>query len=305
MTISPVPDAASFSAPPPVRGTTRVVGVLGWPVRHSASPPMHNAAFRALSLPFVYVPFAVAPNDLGAALAGVRALGLAGVNVTVPLKEQVAPHLDAVSERAHAIGSVNTIVNDDGRLIGDSTDGAGFLAALAQIGAGDLRGRTVVVLGAGGSARAVVYALAGDAGANVVVANRNEARARALAREFAHLEGRITTAPLAEALLRGALADAAVLVNTTSAGMHPNENETPPVPPDALGPHLIVSDLIYNPAETRLLALAKERGCRAVQNGIEMLVQQGALAFEKWTGVFPPTDVMRAAVEAALAEPKA
>ncbi len=282
-----------------------MVGVLGWPVGHSASPAMHNAAFGALGLPFVYVAFPVAPGDLSAALAGVRALGLAGVNVTVPLKEQVAPHLDAISSRAQAVGSVNTIVNDDGRLIGDSTDGAGFLAALAQIGAGDLRGRKVVVLGAGGSARAVVYALAADAGANVIVANRSEARAQALAREFAHLDGRVAAAPLAEAPLRDALADAAVLVNTTSVGMHPHEDAMPPVPPEALGPHLIVSDLVYNPAETRLLALAKERGCRAVQNGVEMLVQQGALAFEKWTGVFPPTDVMRAAVETALTEPKA
>ncbi len=290
------------SSLPLIRGTTRVVGVLGWPVGHSASPPMHNAAFGALGLPFVYVAFPVAPDDVGAALAGVRALGLAGVNVTVPHKEHVAPHLDAVSERAQAIGSVNTIVNDDGRLIGDSTDGPGFLAALAQIGAGDLRGRKVVVLGAGGSARAVVYALAADASANVIVANRNEARADALAREFAYLDGRIAAAPLTTEGLRDALKDAAVLVNTTSVGMHPHEDAMPPVPPDALGPHLLVSDLIYNPAETRLIALAKERGCRAVQNGVEMLVQQGALAFEQWTGVFPPTDVMRAAVENALAE---
>jgi len=266
---------------------------------------MHNAAFAALGLPFVYVPFAVAPGDLGAALAGVRALGLAGVNVTVPLKEQVAPHLDAVSERAQIIGSVNTIVNDDGRLVGDSTDGPGFLAALSQAGAGDLCGQTVVVLGAGGSARAVVYALLADAGANVIVANRNEERAHALARAFALPNGRIAAVPLTEAGLRDALADAAVLVNTTSVGMHPNENEMPPVPEDALGAHLLVSDLVYNPAETRLIALARARGCRAVQNGVEMLVQQGALAFEKWTGIFPPTDVMRAAVEAALAEPKA
>lgn len=292
-----------LSSPPlPIRGATRVVGVLGWPVGHSASPAMHNAAFSALGLPFVYVAFPVAPDNLGAALAGVRALGLAGVNVTVPLKEQVAPHLDAISARAQAVGSVNTIVNDNGRLVGDSTDGAGFLAALAQIGAGDLRGRKVVVLGAGGSARAVVYALAADAGANVIVANRSEARAQALAREFAHLDGRIAAAPLAETPLRDALAGAVVLVNTTSAGMHPNEHEMPFVPPDALGPHLLVSDLIYNPAETRLIALARARGCRAVQNGVEMLVQQGALAFEQWTGVFPPTDVMRAGVESALAE---
>ena len=294
----------TFLPPPPapVTGATRVVGVLGWPVAHSASPAMHNAAFAALGLPFVYVPFAVAPGDVEAALAGVRALGLAGVNVTVPHKENIASHLDTVSDRARAIGSVNTIVNDDGRLVGDSTDGPGFLAALAHAGAGDLRGQTIVVLGAGGSARAVVYALAADAGANVVVANRNEERAHALARAFALPNGRIVAVPLTEANLRDALAGAAVLVNTTSVGMHPNENEMPSVPEDVLGPHLLVSDLVYNPAETRLLALARARGCRAVQNGVEMLVQQGALAFQQWTGLFPPTDVMRVAVEAMLAE---
>jgi shikimate dehydrogenase len=142
--------------------------------------------------------------------------------------------------------------------VGDSTDGPGFLAALAHAGASDLRGRKVVVLGAGGSARAVVYALAADAGAHVVVANRNEERAQALAREFALL-GDIAPVPLTDEALRHALHGASVLVNTTSAGMHPHEQEMPPVPADALGPDLLVSDLIYNPAETRLLALARAR----------------------------------------------
>lgn len=281
----------------PVRGTTRVVGVFGYPVKHSASPPMHNAAFAALGMDWVYVPFTVAPEAIEAALAGVRALGLAGVNVTVPLKELIAPHLDDVSLRARAIGAVNTVVNDNGRLLGDSTDGPGFLAALA---AADVvvAGSTVVVLGAGGSARAIVYALA-EAGARVVVANRNVERAQTLAREFSGL-GLIEAIPLQEDRLRTALEGAAVLVNTTSVGMHPSEDEMPPVQADALTPSLFVSDLIYNPPETRLLALATERGCRT-QNGVEMLVQQGALAFSRWTGVArPPIEVMRRAVQATL-----
>ncbi len=258
---------------------------------------MHNAAFAALGLDWVYVPFEVAPESLGAAIAGVRALGMAGVNVTVPLKEQVAPYLDAVSERARLIGSVNTVVNDRGRLIGDSTDGPGFLAALAGAGV-EITGRKVVVLGAGGSARAVVHALA-EAGAQVVVANRTPERARAMAERFASV-GNIDAVPLTEEALREALRGAAALVNTTSAGMHPQENEMPPVPADALEPTLFVSDLIYNPAETRLLALARARGCR-VQNGVEMLVQQGAIAFSRWTGIeHPPVDVMRAAVQNAI-----
>ncbi len=283
----------------PVRGTTRVVGVLGYPVRHSASPPMHNAAFAHLGMDWVYVPFEVAPADVGAALAGVRALGLAGVNVTVPLKEQIAPHLDEISERARVIGSVNTVVSASGRLVGDSTDGPGFLNALAQEGV-DAAGRKVVVLGAGGSARAVVYALA-EAGAQVVVANRSAGRARALAEQWAFL-GRIEPVPWEEEALRAALGGASVLVNTTSVGMHPHEDEMPPVPADALSPDLFVSDLIYNPPQTRLLALAGQRGCR-VQNGVEMLVQQGAIAFRLWTGVErPPWNVMRDAVRLATAQ---
>jgi shikimate 5-dehydrogenase len=284
-----------------IRGTTRIAGVFGYPVRHSASPPMHNAAFAALGIDAAYVPFEVAPERLGEALAGVRALGLLGVNVTVPLKELVAPHLDAVSERAKAIGAVNTVVNRDGTLFGDSTDGPGFLRALATEGVTVEPGSRVVVLGAGGSARAVVYALA-DAGADVTVANRSRGRAEALAAEFGHLPGRIYVTDLTEAGIGEALTDGArVLVNTTSVGMHPNEAEMPPVPADALTPALLVSDLIYNPSETRLLALARSRGCR-VQNGVEMLVHQGALAFSLWTGVEePPVDVMREAVREALA----
>jgi len=289
-----------------VRGTTRVVGVFGYPVRHSASPPMHNAAFGALGLDFVYVPFEVAPDALGEALAGVRALGLAGVNVTVPLKELVALHLDAVTERAQAIGSVNTVVNENGRLLGDSTDGPGFLQALAHAEVANVAGEKVVVLGAGGSARAVVHALVEAGAGRIYVANRSLDRAEALVEQVGGgTTGPARAVPLTEPALREALGGAAVLVNTTSVGMHPREDEMPPVPEDALVAPLLVSDLIYNPPETRLLALARSRGCRT-QNGVEMLVRQGALAFSRWTGIAePPLDVMRAAVRAAVAAPRA
>lgn len=277
-----------------VQGTTRVVGVFGWPVRHSASPVMHNAAFAHASLDYVYVPFAVTPDNLGTALAGVRALGLRGVNLTVPLKELAFPHLDAISERARQIGSVNTVVSEDNRLIGDSTDGAGFLAALAHAGV-SIWGAKVVVMGAGGSARAVVHALAHAGARPIVVANRSVERAGQIAARTSGAEA----VPLEASALRAALDGAILLVNTTSVGMHPRSNDLLPVPECALSPDLFVSDLIYNPAETRLLALAKSRGCQT-QNGVEMLVQQGALAFEKWTGVPAPLDVMREAVRAAM-----
>jgi shikimate dehydrogenase len=266
---------------------------------------MHNAAFAALGLDWVYVPFEVAPEDLGAALAGVRALGMAGVNVTVPLKELVPPHLDSLTDRAAALQAVNTVVHRDGRLVGDSTDGPGFLAALAYAGFAVDPGTRAVVLGAGGSARAVVLALL-DGGASVVVANRSEERALALAAQLseAGAVGTLTLAPLNEAGVGAALRGAALLVNTTSLGMHPNDDEMPPVPAGALTPDLFVCDLIYNPAETRLLALARSRGCRT-QNGAEMLVRQGALSFSQWTGVGePPLGVMRQAVFSALGLPE-
>ncbi|MES2459768.1 MAG: shikimate dehydrogenase [Armatimonadota bacterium] len=286
-----------------IRGTTQIVGVWGWPVRHSASPPMHNAAFKALGLDWAYVPFAVAPDRVGEAVAGIRALGLRGVNVTVPLKELVPPYLDSLTPRAARLGAVNTIINDDGHLTGDSTDGRGFLAALREADALPAAGTRAVVLGAGGSARAVADALR-ETGVSVTIANRTVARAREVAdRLQSASEGPpIDVVSLDETSLRKALAaeDVVLLVNTTSVGMHPQESEMPPVPMDALRPQMFVSDLIYNPPKTRLLAAAESRGCRT-QNGLPMLVWQGALAFSAWTGVSsPPTDIMRTAVEAAL-----
>lgn len=282
-------------------GRTRVVGVFGYPVKHSASPAMHNAAFEALGLDWAYVPFEVAPENIGAALAGVRALGLAGVNITVPLKEMVPSYMDELTERAQLLGAINTVTNRDGHLLGDSTDGPGFLAALSHEGFHGDAAFKAVVLGAGGSARAVIHALLG-AGASVTVANRNVMRARELANALAGY-GSINTIELTEQSIGATLEGARLLVNTTSVGMHPNEREMPPVPSEALHPGLFVSDLIYNPYETRLLERARKKGC-LVQNGVEMLVRQGALAFGQWTGITePPVDVMRAAVLKAIGAP--
>jgi shikimate dehydrogenase len=274
-----------------IRGTTKVCGVWGWPVKHSASPAMHNAAFAALGLDFVYVPFAVAPEHLKEAVAGVRALGLTGVNVTVPLKERVPEFLDRLTDRAARLGAVNTLFWDGDVLVGDSTDGPGFLAALTQAGFEITPGTEALVLGAGGSARAVVDALV-QAGARVSVANRTLARAEELAERF----GAAQALPLDADALRMPLQRARLLVNTTSIGMHPNESELPPLPVSALHPELFVSDLIYNPSQTRLLASAEQCGC-TTQNGIEMLVQQGALAFHHWTQHEAPHEIMRHAVK--------
>lgn len=280
----------------PLTGRTKVVGVWGHPVGHSRSPAMHNAALEALGLDWVYVPFDVAPDDLAAAVAGLHALGLIGVNVTVPLKETVLPLLDVVDEAAQWIGSVNTVHNRDGRLHGYSTDGAGFLRSLEAVGQ-PTRGREALLLGAGGSARAIAYALA-SRGGHCQIANRTEARAARLACAVnSHYPG--------AAVVAGWGQEAGgfdLVVNTTSVGMHPNEDALPALPPNVFAGKPFVCDLIYAPAQTRLLAAASAAGC-GTMNGVKMLVWQGALALSLWTGrplEEMPVAVMEAAVRATL-----
>jgi len=251
---------------------------------------MHNAALRHCGINGVYVPFEVQPENIAAAVAGVRALGIRGVNVTVPHKEAVVPYLDALTPEAERLGAVNTLYWDNGRLCGDTTDGRGYIAALQSNGLVPTAGTTVVVLGAGGSARSVVSALAGI-GCKVVVANRTLAKAEGLlslgASEIGAYDSRV---------IEKALADATLVVNTTTLGMSPNIGVMADVDIARLSPDCVVSDLIYRPERTELLMRAEARGLR-VQNGLEMLVRQGALSFEKWLGIPAPIDVMRNAVQ--------
>lgn len=270
------------------------MGVFAYPVIHSRSPAMHNAAFRALGLDCLYVPFNVPPEELEIAVRAVRALGMVGVNVTIPHKEQVVRYLDWVSEDARRICSVNTIHNSSGHLKGYSTDGPGFILAIKEAGKSP-EGSRAVVLGAGGSARATVYALV-QSGASVTVANRTLSRAVALADMINSALGdeSVRAVSLEGAEARNAVREADLLVNCTSVGMYPNI-DAQPVPSDWLHPGLLVYDQIYNPLETRLLCAARKAGARTA-NGVMMLVFQGALSFEIWTGKRPPTDVMAKAV---------
>lgn len=277
-----------------ITGKTKLVGVWGHPVGHSRSPVMHNAALAALGLDWAYVPFDVRPDDVGTALAGARALGLVGVNVTVPLKEIVPPFLDTISEDARRIGSVNTIHHRDGLLHGDSTDGPGFLRALADLtGPVAASSRRALLLGAGGSARAVAFALAGQ-GWTVAITNRTRARAQELA-------DRLTVFYPCAATVSEWGEDAGefdLIVNTTSLGMHPHEDTMPALPPGALAPGRWVLDLVYAPPETRLLREARRSGCRTA-NGLGMLVYQGALSLSLWTGLSPeliPVNLMAEAL---------
>ena len=271
-----------------VSGTTRVAGVFGCPVGHSQSPAMHNSAFAQMGLDFIYVPFDVHPDNLEAAVAGIRALNMVGVNVTIPHKEQVIRFLDWVSEDARQIRSVNTIHNVEGQLRGYSTDGEGFIKALKASGK-EPAGSKAVVLGAGGSARATVQALVTH-GAEVMVVNRTFSRAV----ELADLLKAATPIALDSVEARKAVEGADLLVNCTSVGMHPKADDQP-IPSEWLHKSLFVYDQIYNPLETRLLAAARSAGCRTA-NGVKMLVFQGAISFEIWTGKTPPVEAMERAV---------
>jgi shikimate dehydrogenase len=290
-TISPVPF---------VRGSTKVIGVCGHPVTHSLSPAMHNAALAALGLPYIYVAFPVAPEGLGAALQGLHALGIVGVNLTIPHKEAALAYLDEITPEAREVGAVNTIHCKEGRLLGDNTDGYGFYEPLRAQGF-TVAGRTAVVLGAGGAARSVAFRLARE-GARLCLVNRTRERAERLGETLTQTlqeAGSSVKAPRVLSFddpgLAAALGEATLLVNTTRVGMTPEHLAPPPVPAAMLHPDLLVYDLVYNPVETQLLQQARERGCRTL-TGVKMLVYQGAAAFERWTGCRPPTDVMEAAV---------
>jgi shikimate dehydrogenase len=274
---------------PPLSGHTRVVGVIGDPVTHSLSPTLHNAAFEALGLDWVYVAFPVPRGGGAGAVAAVTALGLAGLNVTMPHKEDVAGACDELTDDAADLRSVNTVVAlPGGRTLGDSTDGPGFLDALA-VDAIDVAGRPVLVLGAGGAARAVVLAL-GRAGATVTVAARRPDAAEAAA----------VLAPGARAIPIGAVDPSpyALVVNATPLGM--SGGDALPVDPDALHSELVVVDLVYHPADTPLLTAARAKGALAV-NGLGMLLHQAARSFTQWTGQPAPLEAMRTAVTTALA----
>jgi shikimate dehydrogenase len=281
-----------------VHGSTQLLGVFGHPVSHSLSPVMHNAAIQALNIDYIYVPFHVLPDDLGKAVDGVRGLGIAGVNVTIPHKERIIEYLDEVSEQSAKMRSVNTVINRNGKLIGDTTDGRGFLKS-AEADWGKLDRSRVLVLGAGGSAKAICFALA-EIGCEVVVANRTIERAGELVEGLNAAFGMQIARAIG--MSRDALVEevesADLLVNTTSVGMSP-DLEAIPISADLLHPNLLVYDLIYNPIKTRLVVEAQSRGAKAV-SGLGMLVHQGALSFEMWTGREAPIQVMEAAVRKIL-----
>lgn len=282
-----------------ISGKTRICALIGDPVEHSLSPCFQNAAFQHLDLDFVYVAFTVKAEELRNAIMGIRSLGLHGFNVTMPHKINVIQHLDELSEDAEKIGSVNTVLNSDGRLIGYTTDGIGALNALKYNDVNPA-GKKIVILGAGGASRSVSFALAEEA-RELVILNRTVKKAEKLAsdlKRFMKEHGKVRSRGLNEENLSRELEDTDILINATPVGMIPKEDEMP-VSEEHLRPDLVVFDLIYNPLETKLLRKAREIGAKTV-DGLSMLIHQGAASFEIWTGVKAPINVMMKAAKEEL-----
>lgn len=286
-----------------IDGATRVCGLIGQPVEHTFSPVIHNTAFGALNLNCVYLPFEVFPEYLGAALAAVRALNLAGINVTIPHKETVLTHLDEVDQEARLMGAVNTVVNRAGRLVGYNTDGRGFLEAVAGRAGFVPGGSKILLLGAGGAARAVAVKMAMSGADQINVANRTPDRAADLVETLSrytparahYLSWEPFGKVFSDALLN-AVKQADLIVQCTPLGMYPAADRAPEFPFEVLQSRQLVCDLVYNPVRTKFLSAAQDAGAQVV-DGLEMLVRQGAIAFELWTDQKAPVELMREALE--------
>ncbi|MCX5907207.1 MAG: shikimate dehydrogenase [Deltaproteobacteria bacterium] len=262
-----------------IDGRTQLYGVMGNPVRHSLSPIIHNGAFKRLGLNAVYLAFEV--QDLKEAVRGIRGLGLCGVSVTMPFKTAVIPYLDRLDPTAEKIQSVNTITNRQGLLTGYSTDGRGAVEALE--GKIPLQGKRVFLLGAGGAARAMAFSLK-ERGCAIALFNRSADKGLALAKELG-----IEFVALPSPSLGGWKAE--VIINATSVGMHPHEDQSP-IAQEDLQPGVTVMDIVYRPLRTRLLKEAENQGCQTI-DGLEMLAQQGAAQFEIWTGLRPEIEPIK------------
>ena len=283
-----------------INASPKLTGILGYPVTHSVSPQMHNAAYAKLGLNYCYLPISVKPEDLERVLEGIRILGLAGVNVTIPHKEAVVTHLDEVTKIARLIGAVNVILIQEGRLIGYNTDGPGFIDSLREDAGFDVKGKHVVLLGAGGGAKSVAMMLAQDGVKTLVISDLIYEKAENLCEYInSHFGIAPYACPSKSNELRKLIGSCNLLVNATPVGMHPKVNECPIEDDYVIPGSAVVYDLVYNPLETKLLKLAKKNGAKAV-SGIGMLIRQGALAFSLFTEQEAPVSIMKEAALKAL-----
>lgn len=279
-----------------------LTGCFGFPVAENPTQAMIEPAYRAMGLDWRYLTLEVRPENLGAAVAGARAFGFRGFNCTIPHKVAVIEHLDGLGESASLMGAVNCVVNRDGRLIGENTDGKGFIASIREIA--DPRGKSLVLLGAGGTARAIGTEMALAGCSRITLVNRDERRGRELEALFS---GRLRESVKAEGRdldirfvrWRGDFdvpADTDIVVNATSIGLFPDVDERVPLAMETVSAEMVVADVIPNPPTTRLVREAREKGCRVI-DGLGMLVAQGVIGIEYWTGKSPDAAVMRRALE--------
>lgn len=272
-----------------ITGKTKTLGILGYPVGHSLSPLMHNSAFADLELDYIYVPLPVAPDDLSQAVQGLKAMGFVGANVTIPHKVTVMPYLDEIHPSAQLAGAVNTIVIKNGHCIGHNTDGQGFIRSLTAKNI-EIKGKKAVLMGAGGAARAVVCGLIEHGIEEIIVGTRSADKAQ----EFVELfpkGSKIAGCNWETEAFIHALQGCDILINCTPIGMSSNEETKLPIDWQYIKSDAAVCDLIYNPPLTKFLAQAQERG-HVILNGTGMLIEQGALAFELWTGEKAPREIM-------------
>ena len=275
-------------------------GIFGYPISHSISPPMHQAAFDHAEIDASYEAWEAHPDDLANGVRRLRQRGCLGANVTVPHKQAVMEHLDEVDDLATRIGAVNTIINSNGRLLGTNTDADGFIKSLEVWGGMETAGIDAVLVGAGGAARAAAHALADSGVRSLTIANRTLDRARSLAREITAQGIETSAIGLSDPDFGSICGRADLLVNSTSVGMlHGPAEHASPVPVGAISAGAVVYDMVYNPPITPLLKSSEEAGARAV-GGLPMLVYQGAAAWSHWTGKEAPVDVMFKAAERAL-----
>ena len=278
-----------------MNGTTKILAIIGHPVRHSLSPVMHNSALQACGLNYVYVPFDVAPEGLGAAVSGLKALGVAGFNVTIPHKTHIMQYLDGLDASADAAGAVNTVNNDGGRLVGYNTDGDGLIRSIANEFEFDVRGATIALIGAGGAARGAIAALCRAGTGKIIISNRSHEKASLLVSEMAlRFPGSELSVVSGFKELEGCLADSDLLLNTTSLGM--DRDSLPFLRLSRLPRTARVYDMVYAPPVTPLLKEAARLGLKGA-NGLGMLAAQGELAFTIWTGVTPPSGLMKSVLD--------
>jgi shikimate dehydrogenase len=272
-----------------ITAKTKILAVIGYPIEHSMSPTMHNAAIQDLNLDYVYVAYNIAPENLGKAVEGFRALEIKGVNVTIPHKVAIMQFLDEIDPIAKKIGAINTVKNENGYLKARNTDGAGGKKSLLENGC-ELSGKNVLFVGAGGVARALSYFIAEDVG-QIAFLDVVEEQAKSLANDINAKTGVKTVSNVvSERNLRDSCANSDILINASPIGMYPKINATP-VPKEFLHKNLFVFDVVYNPLKTQLLTDAEEVGCQ-ILGGLDMLVNQGILAFQWWTRKDPNKELM-------------